>query len=213
MKWLLSCKTPGSHHRDLQFLLPVMLCTWSVLAGMTVYAQDPPRPDEASGPTFKLQAVETRFLPPAMYGTWSITATVLSSSAPAWFFNPDAHELWSLDRTDTGVTLRNITNNASATVHVDAVEGNTATFHHLARVPSRRMEILETPTVTVNGNQLSGVNRQTITVYNRKGEPTARYHLLIQVEGQRLTEGQVTYGNPDAPPPEFEVAPLQYSDD
>lgn len=184
-------------------LLLVMLPVWSQ---QNEYAT----PEDL--PTFQLHASQSQYLPPAMYGTWSIHATVLKSNAPPWLHAPAATELWTLAKEGDEITLKNIVTNASASIQVDKVEGDTATFHHVANAPTRRIQVVETPTVTVDGDHLSGINRQSVILFDRKGNISATYDLEIRIEGTRLAGAKVTFGNSEEPPLEFEVAPIQFQD-
>jgi len=166
--------------------------------------------DDDNGPTFHLNASKDKNLPPAMYGTWSIHATVLESNAPYGSYQPASTELWMLDKEDGVITLRNIVTNAVASINVDRVVGNTATFHHVANVPSRGMRIVEMPTLTVTGDHLSGMNEQTVVFY-RGNQFAGAYNLKIQLEGTRLSGAKVTFGDSNQQP-SFEVAPLQFKD-
>jgi hypothetical protein len=201
------------------------LLTVLFLSGMVVVpslAAAPPQEvqlmEDPGAMTFKLNASESKFLPPAMYGTWSIEATVISSTAPNGLYMPRTHEIWALDRDDAVITLKNMSNNASATIEVDQVSGNTATFHHEASGQSgyymmqQKIKIRETPTLTVDGDRMSGTNNQLVKLYNHRGQLTATYTAVIQVEGTRLAGAKVTFGNVYEPKPEFEVAPLQFRD-
>lgn len=187
-------------------LLPVLLTSVLMLIGVA-------HPAEDDGLTFRLNVVQDQYLPPAMYGTWNIRATVLKTTAPPWFYSPAANEIWALQKEQDAVTLTNVVTHATASILVDKVDGDTATFHHEAKIPTRKMKILEVPTITVNGDKLSGINRQKIFVYNRQGEVLQSYDVDIHVSGQRLAGAQVTFGNPENRPLEFEVAPLQFKDD
>lgn len=163
-------------------------------------------------PTFKLNVSQEQFLPPAMYGTWSIVATVLKSDAPPGAYAPYSNELWTLTRENNEIMLKNIVSNAAAKINVDKVEGNTATFHHIANAKHMRMKIIETPTVTVNLDSLKGMSRQEVIFYDKKGKPRFTYHLEMKIEGSRLADSRVTFKNPFENPPRFEIAPLQFQD-
>jgi len=158
-------------------------------------------------PVIKVEVNESKYLPPEMYGTWSIKATILSTDAPADMYSPEGTELWTLGEDHGVVFIKNIITNAQASITVDQVEGNTATFHHLAQIPSREMKIMEIPTVTVEGDKLSGINQQRV-VFFRRGKKIADYSLKIKVEGTRLAGGQVTFGAPQAEP-DIEIAPIE----
>jgi hypothetical protein len=162
-------------------------------------------------PTFQLNATETRYLPPAMYGTWSITATVLHTTAPRWLYAPASSELWTLGREGGFVTLKNLVTKAIATVQVDHAEGDTAIFHHIAHVPSRKLRVIETPTITVKGDRLTGINRQVV-IFERKNKPPVSYIMEISLTGSRLSGAPVTFGNLGMPPPSFEIEPLRVQD-
>jgi hypothetical protein len=194
------------------FLKGVLLaaCLWVVLP---CALSQVPSFDDDNGTTFRLNASKSKNLPPAMYGTWSIHATVLESNAPYGTYQPSSSELWMLDKEDGVITLRNIITNAVASISVDRVVGNTATFHHVANVPDRGMRIVEMPTLTVSGDHLSGMNEQTVVFY-RGGQFAAAYNLKIQIEGTRLAGAKVTFSDTQTqnPVPRFEVAPLQFKD-
>lgn len=183
------------------FLLPGILAAF--VLGATARAATPHKP-------FTLQAElnETHYLPPAMYGRWSIVATVLRSNAPVQFYEPKANELWTLSESDGTVTLQNIVTQAAATIQVDNVSGNTATFRHTAEIPSRRWKIIEIPTVTVDGDKLSGINRQQVMIYDHNRHLSATYEVDIRVEGTRLAGARTIFGNPA--PKDFDVEPLQF---
>ncbi len=163
-----------------------------------------------NGTTFKLNVVKDQYLPPEMYGTWNIKATVIKSNAPPGWFLPYTVEMWTLNRENNRVTLQNIVNGASAQVTVDQVQGKTATFHRVARFPHER--VTETPTITVDGNRISGFNRWEVVVLDRKDKPKSVFNVEIQLEGTRLANAKKTFGNPDPDdkPFEFEIAPFEH---
>lgn len=190
-----------------------LLLAWCLTGSGIAMAQDESSlPAEDNAPTFKLNVIQSHYLPPAMYGTWSITTTVLRSTAPPGSYMPLGSEIWSLGQEQGDVILKNLATHAVTSVHVDQISGNTATFHHTADSPSQNLKILETPTITVTGNTLTGINRQEVTFYRNK-KPVATYVLEIQVEGSRLAGAQVLFENPAGEhSPQFEVAPLHFKD-
>ncbi len=159
--------------------------------------------------TFKLNATKTLNLPPAMYGLWSIMARVVKSTAPIGIYSPDASEIWDLYKENDQIYLKNVVTNAIANIHVDQVQGDTATFHHSASTDDERMTVIETPTITVLGNKLNGINRQEIRLF-RRGKLMAVYHLEVQLQGSRLAGSKVLFKDPDFITPDFEVEPLRF---
>lgn len=193
------------------FTLIVMLLMAGILCSLAPWGFSQEATSDPDGPTFSLNASETRFLPPAMYGTWNIETKVLKSNAPPWLFTHTGNELWTLSRDSGTVTLTNIVTHAAATITVDEVNGDTATFHHVATDTAQRMKIKETPTITVEGDKIYGINRQELTLL-RRGKPHSVFHLEIQLEGRRLAGAQVLFRDPEIYEPKLEVAPLQFED-
>lgn len=163
---------------------------------------------QEEAPVLKARISQSQNLPPAMYGTWSITATVVSTTAPPWLFTPSTSEVWTLVKDHGVVVLKNVSTQASASVHVDQVVGNTATFHHEANIPRRRMKIVETPTVTVSSNSLKGINRQKLIFY-RNNQPAETYMLEIAIEGTRLAGAPIVFGE-EQNEPKFIIEPLRF---
>ncbi len=205
------------HHPQKNLLHYGVLLTLLFVGGSLAWGKVPHKPFLSpqimdDGPVFKINVSTTRFLPPAMYGTWNITTMVLKSTAPAWLYTPAGSEIWALGKDNNEVTLTNMITNAVATINVDNVMGDTATFHHLASDASHQFSVLEVPTITVHGDQLTGINHQKLMLY-RHGKLEKTYYLDIQLVGNRLTGAKVTFGNPDAPTHhDFEVAPVQFED-
>ena len=145
-----------------------------------------------------------------MYGTWSIRATVINTDAPPGYYTLRSDEVWTLEKENKDVTLRNVVTAAVTSVNVDNVEGNTATFHHEASARAERMKVMEVPTITVSGDTITGINRQLVTLYNGNGSVSQVFHLDIHIDGTRLAGAKVLFHDPDDTPKSFEVAPLEY---
>ena len=156
--------------------------------------------------TLKGQISETLFLPQAMYGTWSIRATVVQSDAPLGEFQSVTNEIWTLARENDKVTIENIVTNAKASIHVEKVEDNIATFHHESESSDGSFAIYETPTVAVRKDSLIGSNDQ-VYVFYRNGREVERYHLKVNITGSRLAKQTRKFG-PELEP-NIEVEPLQ----
>jgi len=186
---------------------PFVVLIFAILA---LFCTQSPVGAQEAGRVLKATISQSQNLPPAMYGTWSIQATVTATTAPPWLFTPSTSEVWTLVKDNGVVVLKNVSTQASASIHVDKVQGNTATFHHEARIPSRRMRIIETPTVTVSSNSLTGVNRQTLFFY-RDDKLAETYTLDIQIQGTRLSGAAVQFGDADdRPAPKFQVEPMRF---
>ncbi|MBK8190176.1 MAG: hypothetical protein IPK79_06960 [Vampirovibrionales bacterium] len=165
-------------------------------------------PSRASAAPFKLEARQSNFLPPAMYGQWSVTATLISADFDAGL-SPVAHDIWLLERDGDSVTLTNPATGATASVSVDLVQGDTATFHHTVALSGGRRYLLERPTVTVSGDRLYGETVHEYTIFQRFGGGAPRmYHARFRIEAERLAPARAQWPqNPVAPT--FEIEDIQ----
>ena len=147
----------------------------------------------------------TKFLPPQMYGVWSIQAHILKTDDPT--LSPVSTEIWELARDRNTVTIENVVNQAQASIHVDTVHGNTATFHRTYKSPDERFEIIETPTVTVDGNFLTGQNIQVYRHFRNK-KIVAEYHVEAEIHGTRLANQSYRFKQPQLSP-DFDVPDIK----
>jgi hypothetical protein len=145
-------------------------------------------------------------LPPLMYGVWSIQGRIIKTDHPA--FAPISTEIWELARGFNTVTIENVVNQARASITVDAVQGNTASFHRVYKSQDGRFRIIERPTITVEGNFLTGKNLQTYTYYFRDGSVRAEYFVEAQLSGTRLAQESYQFKALEGPP-QFEIEPLK----
>lgn len=144
---------------------------------------------------------KTLYLPPEMYGQWSVTGSIIETNAPE-FFNQTVHDIWVLDRLDDVVVVSNPVSGASASIQVERVEGNTATFYRMTNSKSGRV-FFEMPTITVNGNTLSGqtVNKvQTI----KNGKVIRSYYARYSLQARRIGAPSAKFLNEEASP-DFEI--------
>jgi hypothetical protein len=140
------------------------------------------------------------YLPPAMYGQWSVVGTLVHTNAPE-YFNPVVNDIWMLERVGDQVMISNPANGASAAISVDKVEGNRATFHR-SGVAGRNKVFQEAPTITVNGDTLAGTTTNRIR-YLKDGQVVREYFAVYQLEANRISAARVQFrpengmGGPD----------------
>jgi hypothetical protein len=167
--------------------------------------------EEEGALSVQLGVNKSQYLPPEMYGTWSIQARVIRADDPTVIINSVSTEMWGLEQEAEIVVLSNISNSARANINVEKVQGNTATFHHKAIDEEHGLTVLETPTITVDGDHLSGINRQEHRFYSWRGHLKKVVLIDLAIEGSRLSPAKKRFGGYTAPEsPEFEVAPLQF---
>jgi hypothetical protein len=152
---------------------------------------------------FILGISKTQTLPNAMYGQWSMTATLLNASESDYFV-PLIHDIWHLDQQGQHVVISNPITGASAAITVDQVEGTTASFHHVVS-DSPKQQFSEHPTVRVNANSLSGITK-TQVVWFKNGQITKRLTAEYRLEGQRIGGPSVRFGQDQSnDTPTFEI--------
>jgi hypothetical protein len=166
------------------------------------------QPDTLTRQPIKVTLTQARFLPPAMYGQWSISAVLVKSNAPG-YFAPVVNDIWVLERVDDQVTVTNPANGASATVNVDEVSGNTAVFHRRVDYPDRHQVFWETPKVTVEGDRLFGITDHRLDTI-KDGEVTRHLFAQYELTAQRIGGERVKFG-PGVPSSElqFDVEDIQ----
>jgi hypothetical protein len=132
---------------------------------------------------FTVTVSKAQYLPPAMYGQWSVTGEILESNAPEQF-NPKLSDIWILEREGDQIVISNPATGASANISVDKVEGDTATFHRMGQ-PDRNMVLEESPTITVRNDVMTGVmTNRKFKVKNGTLIPVA--YVKYQLEAQRI---------------------------
>jgi hypothetical protein len=126
---------------------------------------------------------KTLYLPPAMYGEWSVTGTLVETNAQD-FFNPVVNDIWILERVDDQVMISNPANGASAAISVDKVEGDSATFHR-AGPAGRNRFFQEMPTIVVQGDTLTGRSVNKLQ-FIKDGATTREYYAVYQLQAERI---------------------------
>lgn len=94
-------------------------------------------------------------LPEDFYGTWSVISTLIDTNNPGLFRHRSA-DIWTFERKGEVITLSNPVSGATASITVNEVEGNTATFTRTKDEPE--LKETETPKITVQGDYFSGTD-------------------------------------------------------
>jgi hypothetical protein len=149
---------------------------------------------------------KTLYLPPAMYGQWSITGTLIETNASD-LFSRNTNEIWILERSGDQVIITNPANGASAAINVDRVEGDRATFHR-AGVAGRNKAFQEIPTITVMGDALTGQSINKILTL-KNGMVDKEYYGIYQLQAQRISPGRTAFHPEErAAGPDIEIEDL-----
>jgi hypothetical protein len=152
---------------------------------------------------------KSQYLPPAMYGQWSVSSRLVDTNAPD-FFAPYIHEIWILERSGEAVVLTNPANGASAAVNVDSVEGDSAVFHREVPTQNGRILLMETHQLAVNGNHIKGANLNRI-VDNRNSARPGRYYGRYVLEAERMSDSRTRFKPEEElnPEPDIEIQDIQ----
>jgi|GEM_PF-2616957 len=150
----------------------------------------------------------TLYLPPAMYGQWNVTGTLMQTNAPDQF-SPQVNDIWLLEREGNQVTVTNPVNGAYATVSIDKTEGDQATFHRSGTAGDHAV-FQEIPTITVHGDSFSGQSLNKIQKL-RNGQVTAEIYGLYHLEATRISAGRTRF-HPDTEQqsPDLQIEEIQH---
>jgi hypothetical protein len=164
-------------------------------------------PVQAPAEALKAGVSVSQYLPPEMYGHWSVRETLVSTDSPDTC-KPFINDVWILDQVGETVVLTNPVTRASATLHVDQVQGNRAQFHRDIR--SSRERVVESPDITVTADKLFGQTQIYWERYNRQGKVVETRRYTYRFEADRVGNARVQFG-PTVPAQalEFEIAPVE----
>ena len=161
----------------------------------------------SAGAPFQVTLSESHYLPPEMYGEWSVNATLIETNDPA-FFPPSAHDIWILGESNGQVNISNPATGASASINVDEVKGKTATFHRM--IVRNGQVFYEIPTITVDGDRLYGTTLHRYELVHNN-QVTRRIYAKFQLSAIRLGGARIRFG--DAPPagqtPKFDIQDIK----
>ena len=128
---------------------------------------------------------ESLYLPPAMYGQWTVAGTLMDTNVPE-HSKQTTQDIWTLERVGDKVVVSNPATGATAEVQVEAVQDNTATFQRVVLADSRRF-FTETVTVTVNGQTMSGTTYKQFKYLNRDGRLSRQLYARFHLEAERIS--------------------------
>ncbi|MDD3593625.1 MAG: hypothetical protein PHX18_03255 [Candidatus Gastranaerophilales bacterium] len=103
-----------------------------------------------SGGVSKLQE-----LPKAMYGIWKVEGTLLETNTPDVYLQTTS-DIWVLSQSGPIVTISNPKNGATASITINEVINNTATFSR--QISGYNRKETEQVTITVNGDIFTGTD-------------------------------------------------------
>jgi hypothetical protein len=125
---------------------------------------------------------EVQELPQGMYGVWKVTGTLLETNSPETYLK-NTNDTWVLRKDGSFVTLINPENGASATITVNEVHNDTATFTR--KFVGFGQNEVERVTLTLDGDSFHGID----IIYMEKAffGSIKSYTAKYKITGERTT--------------------------
>ena len=101
-------------------------------------------------------------LPAEFFGTWRVVSIQTYCSNPL-LNTPYSLDIWNLSRVNNVITLTNPQTGAIASVKIDEVQKNTVKFTR--EEVSNTERVIETPTITINGENFVGTDKIIVENY------------------------------------------------
>ncbi len=128
-------------------------------------------------------------VPSGFYGCWKVSSVRVKTTNPN-AFGKYGSDLWNLSKSGDVITLSNPVSGASASVLVSEVNGNTVKFSKVSKDVDE--ESIETPILTLDGDNFSGIDKIVIRNYkNGKfvSEDSVEYQVkAVKVSGNTIPE-------------------------
>ena len=125
---------------------------------------------------------EVQELPQGMYGVWKVTGALLETNSPETYLK-NTNDTWVLRKDGSFVTLINPENGASATITVNEVHNDTATFTR--KFVGFGQNEVERVTLTLDGDSFHGID----IIYMEKAffGSIKSYTAKYKITGERTT--------------------------
>lgn len=122
-------------------------------------------------------------VPVELYGSWKVES-VCTRTTNKELFETGSVDIWTLKRNGETVTLSNPLSGARADVSVNDVKGKTVKFEKKSYYPDE--ESVETPVLTLQGDNFTGIDRINIKTY-KNGKLIREDYVEYQVRGTKIS--------------------------
>lgn len=133
---------------------------------------------------------KVRYMPAEMFGQWTLISQLLNTDDPTQY-SPSMSEIWILERQGDQLIISNPSTGGQASIAVEKVEGKTA-FLSRELWQDRRHTILESFTIRVNGDLLTGQSMHKIRTI-KNGQIVHETFGLYQIEAKRISQGRTQF--------------------
>ena len=127
-------------------------------------------------------------VPVEFFGDWRVTS-VCTKSTNKEYFDATSMDIWTLTRQGDIITLMNPLSGARADITVNDVKGSTVKFEKRTSYPDE--ESLETPILTLNGDNFTGVDKISIKTY-KNGKLIKEDYVEYQVKGTKISGAPIS---------------------
>lgn len=127
-------------------------------------------------------------VPTEFFGDWKVTAICTKSTNKELFDNSSV-DLWTLKRQGDIITLMNPLSGARAEIAVSEIKGKTVKFEKKSFYPDE--ESTETPILTIQGDNFTGVDRINIKTF-KDGKLIKEDYVEYQVRGTKISGAPIS---------------------
>ena len=122
-------------------------------------------------------------VPTEFYGNWKVVS-VCTKSTNTEYFDSTSVDIWRLSRNGDTIILENPMSGARAEVEVSDVKGTTVKFEKRNYYPDE--ESLETPILTLQGDNFVGVDKISIKTF-KDGKLIKEDYVEYKVKGTKIS--------------------------
>ena len=122
-------------------------------------------------------------VPNELFGDWKVVS-ICTKSTNKEYFASQSVDIWTLKRQGDTITLSNPLSGARADITVNDVKGRTVKFEKTSYFPDE--ETLETPILTLQGDNFTGVDKISIKTF-KDGKLIKEDYVEYQVKGTKIS--------------------------
>jgi len=127
-------------------------------------------------------------VPTEFFGDWKVVS-VCTKTTNKDLFDSTSIDLWTLKRQGDTITLMNPLSGARADITVNDVKGKTVKFEKRSYFPDE--ESLETPILTLQGDNFTGVDKISIKTF-KDGKLIKEDYVEYQVRGTKISGAPIS---------------------
>ena len=122
-------------------------------------------------------------VPEEFFGDWKVVS-ICTKSTDSSLINTKSLDIWVLSRMGQTISLSNPLSGARAQIDVNEVNGKTVKFEKRGYYPNE--ESVETPILTLQGDNFTGVDKISIKTY-QNGKLIKEDYVEYQVRGTKIS--------------------------